>query len=816
MKIQIALIIIQLFVITGNVFCQESEKNFPVKESNFDSDYQLFIETQKTPLLKAPFQAFLLNKTIWKRNRGDSEFYLSPSFKCTEDQIKYKRRIKEQNGKAKGISNSIIQLVKVEVTPKSIQLLADFGVVVPSYIQNFVNISIPKVDIDSLVKQGINVIYIQRNLDITSSKIQIQDESRSEIIWSEGFEGTFPGNLYRVYDGDDQSGFDYWDDVTCEHYEGNRSIWCAGIGDQADCENYDDNMFSCVEIINPIIVTGYTNVYFNFKAKWESEVGFDYLTLSFSSDGNSYDPIVMYDGGNSNGWSSESESILVTNFPSFYWQFIFSSDGSAHNYTGAYLDDMSVVGDEIQGYDCFPLVEQLEINGNPVDFGSTIDVQLENLDQTFEIRLKGKNDDQDMAPPDLSNLTLSFEQYTTVSDKNLVTVKTNTSQDLIVTKYFGNTNGGDQFADYVLVEGQDHDGWEGGESNSIYLDVKPKQYGPFVIEFRMGLPTDDTWTNFIHDPPDGYCPSCNEWTIGVDPIKFISYYVIVNILQPTPCLTVTPNNRDVPFTSGSTTFNVSNPCGGNLVYTAQVSNGSSWLTITNGASGGNNGTIEVSYIANPDCVPRTGTINVSAPGAIGDPTNVFVSQAGNNIPILSVTPQNQEVPYSSGTTYFTVTNIGCGNMTYSAQIATGLNWLQIIAGGSGGNSGIIEISYDEKSGNDTRTGVLLVNADNATNSPQQVTVTQLGWPVGLDDKTLNDQLTIFPNPANAKITITSKYLLTGKTILFLYNIKGEMIMLKNLCDQKEFELDVSSLPLGVYMLKIQSTGGVESKKLVIQ
>ncbi len=35
-------------------------------------------------------------------------------------------------------------------------------------------------------------------------------------------------------------------------------------------------------------------------------------------------------------------------------------------------------------------------------------------------------------------------------------------------------------------------------------------------------------------------------------------------------------------------------------------------------------------------------------------------------------------------------------------------------------------------------------------------------------------------------------------------------------NQKQFDMDVSALSKGIYLVKIQSNAGVESKKLVIQ
>jgi len=58
----------------------------------------------------------------------------------------------------------------------------------------------------------------------------------------EDFEGAFPGTYWFVGDLDPTSGEDYWDDVSCKSYEGNRSAWCAANGVDPDCSTYDSYM----------------------------------------------------------------------------------------------------------------------------------------------------------------------------------------------------------------------------------------------------------------------------------------------------------------------------------------------------------------------------------------------------------------------------------------------------------------------------------------------------------------------------------------------------------------------------------------------
>ncbi len=101
-----------------------------------------------------------------------------------------------------------------------------------------------------------------------------------------------------------------------------------------------------------------------------------------------------------------------------------------------------------------------------------------------------------------------------------------------------------------------------------------------------------------------------------------------------PVLAVTPASRSVGAAAGTTSFSVANTGEDTIPWTATVTSGGSWLTITSGVSGTNAGTIQVSYAANTGASSRTGTIQVTAAGAIGSPVSVHVVQAGEAEPAL--------------------------------------------------------------------------------------------------------------------------------------------------------------------------------------
>jgi hypothetical protein len=75
---------------------------------------------------------------------------------------------------------------------------------------------------------------------------------------------------------------------------------------------------------------------------------------------------------------------------------------------------------------------------------------------------------------------------------------------------------------------------------------------------------------------------------------------------------------------------------------------------------------------------------------------------------------------------------------------------------------------------------------------------------------------IYPNPASDKITISDIRKLTEEININIFNITGEQVIHEKFRNQTRIEMDVSILPKGMYLVKIQAKSLIESKKLVIQ
>lgn len=100
-------------------------------------------------------------------------------------------------------------------------------------------------------------------------------------------------------------------------------------------------------------------------------------------------------------------------------------------------------------------------------------------------------------------------------------------------------------------------------------------------------------------------------------------YISVTTASFTPILQLTPTTRIVNASAGTTNFTVSNIGDGTMNWTATSNN--SWLSISNGTSGTNHGTITSDFTTNTGS-SRTGTITITAADADNSPQTVTVQQ----------------------------------------------------------------------------------------------------------------------------------------------------------------------------------------------
>ena len=147
---------------------------------------------------------------------------------------------------------------------------------------------------------------------------------------------------------------------------------------------------------------------------------------------------------------------------------------------------------------------------------------------------------------------------------------------------------------------------------------------------------------------------------------------------PPPLLTVAPPAQAIGAAETTVAFAITNIGLGTLRYSA--SEAFPWLSVVQGASGGNGGTLVVSCLANAGTA-RTGTIIVTGSGALGSPRYLQIVQAE---PPIAVTPAKR---IHSGMTAIeqTISVVAGVPWTATADAA----WIAITSGQSGTGNGTV-------------------------------------------------------------------------------------------------------------------------------
>jgi hypothetical protein len=76
-------------------------------------------------------------------------------------------------------------------------------------------------------------------------------------------------------------------------------------------------------------------------------------------------------------------------------------------------------------------------------------------------------------------------------------------------------------------------------------------------------------------------------------------------------------------------------------------------------------------------------------------------------------------------------------------------------------------------------------------------------------------LTLFPNPAKGRVNIVDYGMLTGDVTVIIYDNKGVEVMRTKFSESRDSGIDVSSLPPGLYFVKIKSDKETQTIKLVM-
>jgi len=222
-----------------------------------------------------------------------------------------------------------------------------------------------------------------------------------------------------------------------------------------------------------------------------------------------------------------------------------------------------------------------------------------------------------------------------------------------------------------------------------------------------------------------------------------------------------------------------------------------WLTVSP-ASGTGNGALTFTASANPSTTTRTATVIVSATGVVSQ--TITVTQAAGEA-ILSVSSNMVAVAKEAGsTTMFDITS----NTTWSA--GSDQTWLTV-SPVSGTGNGALTFTASSNPSTTTRTATVTVSATGVAS--QIIIVTQeAGIGTGVSGFT-NESVKLFPNPVTDGFRING---LEGNATLSISDLNGRLQFTKDITG-KEY-ISISSLPNGVYIVRVTNVSGIIEKKLI--
>ena len=175
-------------------------------------------------------------------------------------------------------------------------------------------------------------------------------------------------------------------------------------------------------------------------------------------------------------------------------------------------------------------------------------------------------------------------------------------------------------------------------------------------------------------------------------------------------LTVTPEERNIEYSAGSTTFSVET----NTIWT--VSNDTEWLTVLP-SYGSNNGTLTVTYKDNMITSQRIGTITINGEGIT---RTVTITQKAAPF-LLTVMPDERTVGYTSGNTLFVIESNTNWKLSYDPD------WLTVYPE-SGSNKDTITAAYTDNIITSPRVANITIKSGEINKT---ITITQEAAPFAL-------------------------------------------------------------------------------------
>ena len=85
----------------------------------------------------------------------------------------------------------------------------------------------------------------------------------------------------------------------------------------------------------------------------------------------------------------------------------------------------------------------------------------------------------------------------------------------------------------------------------------------------------------------------------------------------------------------------------------------------------------------------------------------------------------------------------------------------------------------------------------------------------IQDQSISPVYNVYPNPSTGRFTLQGESMNLDKTALEIFDLNGNLVLKNSEMKNKRQEFDLSSLPKGIYVLKLFSLDGLVTKKLII-
>jgi hypothetical protein len=193
------------------------------------------------------------------------------------------------------------------------------------------------------------------------------------------------------------------------------------------------------------------------------------------------------------------------------------------------------------------------------------------------------------------------------------------------------------------------------------------------------------------------------------------------------------------------------------------------------------------------------TVSQPADSAFAVATAV-IDSTGNNTGTLVITDSVSTYIETSTSGKLTVSGTASGNSdTYTCSF----NWIAPVSG---------EVNI-YSAGQASTLGIFLMNSQNSGYSSSLVHLTPAEV-AGIKDELVDKNASVIPNPANDRIRILlPKY--SVKAEIEIIDTKGACV-LKKMCEGGQREIEMGTLPDGIYTVIINSLNYSHSQKLVIK